>query len=1233
MYTIAQIGSKNPTSFTVQAKLKAQDSEIPIEALCDTGAETRLLVSPKIAKRAVKRTRATIEKLKRPILLTDYRLQDAGLVTHVLHSSLIVDNRMFKNETFWITETGHDVFIGQNWFVEKDVWLHPRTRTLKWPEPKIVTESPTITRIAALHAQVRQDPRQERWRSQPTPTEPVPIEPVNCTDKTVNIASFRERPDWKTNNSEPIPFPSDEDPEHIALVRALLPERLKHLEGFFSKKASTKLPPYRTGHDVVLELKSQRTGTPPTFRTPIGLIPLEKQTTDELLKLGFIERCMDPTPASVLFVPKPHSDDKRFCIDYRWVNQFLKDRLVPAPDINGTIANCRNAVRFSKIDIIRAFNRLRMAMGSEYLTAFRTRQGTFQWKVLPFGLKVGPAWWQDFINAQLNELLDQFASAYADDVLIYSNDKDEDVHWEQCEEIIHRLNRAELQGDIKKSRFNVTVIDYLGIVMEAGVGIRIDPEKVKAIRNWKFEDLTNKTAVRSFLGLCNYVRMFCHHASGTAEPLNRLLKKDATFEKGPEQQNAFNELKRLACEAPVMAFFVPGRKTKVETDASRNATGGVIWQEQPNGEWKPVGYFSKTMTPAERAYPIQDRELLAVVQTLQQYQPELLGTKFFVLTDHQALVYYSTKRTLSTRQVRWADFLSNFDITFKYRPGKDNVAADALSRKTADLPTVKARELEERTMALIPPERIERPINATAIVVERPEVHGADLVDLIRTENELQNLGKHEGKLIVPELTSDSKLFLRTALIREAHEPTTFGHGGQNKTVQSLKRRYHWDSLNKDVRRFIRNCRECGRNKGRHDRTPGLLHPLPIPNHVWEHVLVDGKDMPTDRFGYDYVWVFICKFSKLIARLPAKKTDTATDIAKRYYRYLYRFLGVPLVWITDNAGPFVSEFMDTINKFTGTKHRHGSALHPQTQGGVEITNQELDQQLRFYIDKYQTEWSIHLAALDFGHNASWHSSIDMSPLKVALGTDPRDPLSTDLPVIIPDSDQKAKAQEILQQTKTVQDLARASSRKAQQKQTDQANKKRRPVDFQVGDCVYLKKKGFATNAPTTRLESQWAGPYRVTREIGHSFELDLPSTFKGKNLFHADRLRKAANDPLPQQDQPPPPPEEINGEPEYTVTKILASRLFGRTKRLEYQVEWQGYDPDDTWYPAENFKNSGVAIESFHRQYPDAAGPPARLTEWIRAAAEDSNDPPHDNDNVAQHGEMNARRQRKRRHS
>jgi hypothetical protein len=1282
---VAQVRSPNKNAFHLPVKIQLGERALQTNGLLDTGAQIRLSISPKFARTAIESLGARLQKIKTPIQLTDYRKRATEKATHELVASFEIDGIRFSKEKFLIIETGFDIFIGQEWFIEKDVWLHPRTKTIRWPDklmaqrtarfsPPIVVdkiarridkaaqedverrdklmeeddrqtkkytilqnpdrqinavvpdETKTVS-VAKLMASVISDPRQERWKKLKMPKEPIPFKDVDYL--TVSLNAVTTNPIWKTYDGKPIPFPDDEDPEHVKRVRELLPQPLAHLEGFFSKIASTKLPPSQPGRDVVLELARPLEGSPPSFRTPLSLLPLEKETTDELLRIGFIEPCMDANAASVLFVNKGQTNEKRFCADYRWVNTFLVPRLVKPPDVSGTIANCRNAKRMTKIDIIRAFNRMLIHADSRYLSAFRTRQGTFRWKVLPFGFQVGPAWWQAFINAQLNELLDFFASAYADDVLIYTDKDDDNIHYEQVEEVIYRLHKADLQGDIKKSRFNVTTVEYLGIVIEAGKGVRIDPVKIEAIAAWKIEDMRSASAVRSFLGLCNFIHMWCHHASGTAEPLTRLLKKDVKFEIGSEQIKAFEEMKKLATTAPVLAFFVPGRPTKVETDASRNATGGVIWQQQEDQTWKPVGYFSKTMTPAERAYPIQDRELLAVVQTLEKYEPELLGTKFFVVTDHQALIYWSSKRLLSTRQVRWSDFLANFDITFQYRRGKENVVADALSRKTVDTPTVKHREREDRTFALIPPETIDPTTPIAAVETEAIAPKGADLVDLIIKENKTQKLGKHDTRLIVPETTSDGKIYLRTALIAEAHLPQIFAHGGENKTLHRLKRNYFWEGMTKDIKRYIRNCRACKWNNTRRDKTPGLLHPLPIPNRVWEQVVVDGKDMPKDEYGYDYVWAFICKFSRLMATLPGKKNDTAEKVAARYYRHLYRFLGLPNVWISDNAGPFVSGFLETINTLTGTKHRHGSSLHPQTQGAVEITNAELDQRLRFYIDKYQTQWSKHLPALDFSHNTSYHSSIGMAPLKVALGSDPRDPLSLPLEQAqITDKNQKA-ALDLIEQTKAVQDLARENALKAQIAQEKQANKKRRPVDFGVGDMVYVNKKGFTTEAPTTRLDSANAGPWLILGRKGHSYVLETPSWFKGSSVFHADRLRKAADDPLPQQHVEQEEPEEIDGEPEWEVDEVLASRINGRNKALEYQVSWRGCDPDETWYKAENFKNSATALETFHNKYPDCAGPPKRLQQWIRAAANDESAGHHVDDNTAEHAATGLRARKK----
>ncbi|KAM4063274.1 retrotransposon polyprotein [Hirsutella rhossiliensis] len=138
----------------------------------------------------------------------------------------------------------------------------------------------------------------------------------------------------------------------------------------------------------------------------------------------------------------------------------------------------------------------------------------------------------------------------------------------------------------------------------------------------------------------------------------------------------------------------------------------------------------------------------------------------------------------------------------------------------------------------------------------------------------------------------------------------------------------------------------------------------------------------------------------------------------------------------------------------------------------------------------------------------------------------------------------ARARELVQ---TAQEDARNAAIAAQERQKEQANRKRRPTDFAIG-------------------------PFVILEERGHSYVLQLPESYKMKNLFHADRLRKAADNPLPQQIQTPPPPEEINGEPEWEVDQVQQSRVTGRSRRLEYQVLWKGCDPDETWYSTMNIR-------------------------------------------------------------
>ena len=140
------------------------------------------------------------------------------------------------------------------------------------------------------------DPRQERWKylADTMPTEPIPLERTGPNSDQLMVGAIT---DWKTFDGKPILFPKDEDPEHVKLVRSVLPFELAHLEGFFFKKEANTLPPHRLGHDVVLELERPPPSSgPPRYRTPIQFLPLEKETVDLLLAINFIEPGMDPTP-------------------------------------------------------------------------------------------------------------------------------------------------------------------------------------------------------------------------------------------------------------------------------------------------------------------------------------------------------------------------------------------------------------------------------------------------------------------------------------------------------------------------------------------------------------------------------------------------------------------------------------------------------------------------------------------------------------------------------------------------------------------------------------------------------------------------------------------------------------------------------------------------------------------------------------------------------------------------
>jgi hypothetical protein len=267
----------------------------------------------------------------------------------------------------------------------------------------------------------------------------------------------------------------------------------------------------------------------------------------EHLGKGFIRASSSLTVAPVLVVRKP-GGGLRVCIDYRALNELTIKNRYPIPLITDTLAKLSQAKVFTKLDVVAAFNQIRMKEGKEWLTTFNTRYGQFEYLVMPFGLCNAPGTFQSYINNSILDYLDIFCTAYLDNVLVYSNTPEE--HTNHVLKVLQRLLDRGLYVDIDKCEFSVKQVKYLGLIVSTD-GIKMDPEKVEAILNW--ETPQSIKDVQAFLGFCGFYRRFIKAFSQLTHPLNEITKGSETyttktgkrrvryqpFEWNPEREAAF----------------------------------------------------------------------------------------------------------------------------------------------------------------------------------------------------------------------------------------------------------------------------------------------------------------------------------------------------------------------------------------------------------------------------------------------------------------------------------------------------------------------------------------------------------------------------------------------------------------------------------------------------------------------------------------------------------------------
>ncbi|GBG78493.1 hypothetical protein CBR_g26521 [Chara braunii] len=958
------------------------------------------------------------------------------------------------------------------------------------------------------------------------------------SDTAYSVVSIRNlRPDFGDPfaDSPPPLVPSDIQalldrfPEVLAEPRGVPTRPVRHtielVEGAFPPKGCV----YRMGPSKLEELRRQ---------------------IDEMIDKGWIKPSESEFGASVLFVPKK-GGKLRTCIDYRGLNRITRKNAYELPRIDDLVDAAGGCKVFSKIDLKSSYHQIEVDPADQHKTAFKTRDGLYEFTVMPFGLTNAPATFQSLMDKVLREQIGRFVVVYLDDILIFSKSMEE--HLKHLEEVLAVLKKTQLHLNLEKSEFGKDSVIYLGHRLSAA-GLEPEATKIEVIRDWP--QPVNIRELRSFLGLSSYYWKFVPRFSIIARPLSRLTSENVSYAWDAACTEAFRTLKEALVSYPVLRIADPKLTFVVTTDASQYGIGAVLQQDDGDG-LRPLEYYNKRMPSVKVATSTYMRELYALCMALDHWKHYLLGRHFKVFSDHETLKWIKMQTTLSPTLLRWFHEIDIFDFELRHKKGCYNRAADALSRhpeymtclvKSYDLRKKLKEDLVEQTAKDPKLSSILEQLRADPS--SQPDFH--EYGGLI-----FRRYGNHD-RLCVPNHEP-----LRTHFLDLAHGRS--GHFGMAKTYANLLRQFDWPGMKGTAEKFIAECQVCQRIKPCRQKPMGLLTPLPIPDGPEESVSIDFTDMgKVSKNGFSQVIVIVDRFSKFLNLIPLPPHAPTDPVIREFQqKYLLQF-GTPKTLVSDRDPRFISAEWKEFTSHLGIKLCMTSGRHPEANGLAEEINQTVFQLLRALIIPDQETWDEELYSVK------------------------------GLPGF------RAKYDRLLK-------VAVAAITKRQHAMIHHANKKRKPLEIQVGSYVWVKISEFSEEEGVSRkLLPLYCGPWEVFDVIGEdhfgpSYAVDVPAHLRTYPVFHTSKLNlhRDAETFDYREDMIP---RAIKGGQEIDRIK----QHVGKGRNRQYQVHFMYHPLDDLYWISkqELLRSAPRVVKAYERQIAVNASPKiaARLsaTEYSR---------------------------------
>lgn len=894
----------------------------------------------------------------------------------------------------------------------------------------------------------------------------------------------------------------------------------------------------------------------------------------------------------------------RIVVDFRKLNEKTDLDGYPLPVIDEIIQNLGRAKFFSSFDLSSGFHHIKLDEDSKKYTAFSTPDGHFHFNRLPFGLKNSPPTFQRMMDTALRGLIGKICFAYLDDIVVFGSTLEE--HNRNIVTILERLRVTGLKLQPDKCEFLRPELEFLGHVITEE-GVKPNSNKISAVMD--FKQPRNQKEVMSFLGLSGYYRKFIKNYSTIAKPLTELTKKDQQFLWSLNCGKSFQALKNCLCSAPVLSYPDFDETFTLTTDASNVGLGAILSQKG-----HPVCYISRTLNKAEMNYSTTEKELLAIVWAIKRLRQYLLGRKFIIQTDHQALKWLFNVKDPSSRLLRWRLRLEEYEYEIEYKKGKENTAADALSRMyplkvSAESTEVHQDSNESRIISLDdeqenvlqtdqnndhqdpvgneesiedidqdnqpiaerlrvrehlketdvheeyqawkirrqPPRVKLKPIASgknwirvckrnifSLLRIQLPYYNEKDWINLLYLkikdfttsknwkiikfhveDPSINNMEKLRIRdmldFLVQSKFEDNEFFIcerpnkeltieeKESLLKEAHGNIATGHFGENKTIRRLRDQTVWEDMEKDAIEFIKKCLVCQQEKLTRIRSKAEAVIPDIPIEPNEKIAMDiVGPLGETQSGNNYILSIQDVLTKYLLLIPLKETTSETILTKLLDHYIYIF-SAPKHILTDQGSNFISELVQKFENLFRIKHIRTTAFHPQSNGALERTHGTIKDLLRTYMADNETEWDQNLNLVCLAFNTAVHESTGLTPFEMTFGR------KANLPSILATTTSftyqemldvwKKRHEEYLERGKR----AIIKTQERIKNHIDNNIVRVNPI-FEIGDLVLLHN-----DSKTNKMESEWLGPYTVTRRVNDvNYEILYNSS---RYVVHSNRLK------------------------------------------------------------------------------------------------------------------------------